>query len=119
MVESGDGQGGLVSSTPGERLWRRILRATMAIPGAKVDRAGFLKSQLTNYCTDEQVRRSIASRPSEAGISMRLIDKLADSCIHGHVVKASGFAFVTGLPGDGLWQEPSLRTRYNSTGMHW
>ena len=99
MVVSGDGQGGLVPSTPGERLWRRILQATMGIPGARVDRAGFLKSQLTNYCTEEQVRRSIASRPAEAGISMVLIDKLADSCIKGHVVKASGFSFVTGLPG--------------------
>ncbi len=83
----------------GERVWRRILRASMALPGAKVDRRSFLYSQLINHCTDEQVLRAIETRPALAGISDDLIDRLADSCIKKHVFGASSISFAAGLPG--------------------
>ena len=71
----------------------------MALPMAKVDRASFLSSQLTSYCDNEVVRQAIESRPALAGVSPEVIDKLADACIRGHVLKASGISFATGLPG--------------------
>ena len=83
----------------GERVWRRILRASMALPGAKVNRRSFLFSQLINHCSEEQVLKAIESRPAAAGISEELIDRLADSCIKGHILKASSISFAAGLPG--------------------
>ena len=81
------------------RVWHRILAASMAIPGAKVNRTAFLRSQLQNYCTEQQVQNAIDTRPAQAGVSHDLVDKLADSCIRGHVIKASGISFAAGLPG--------------------
>ena len=89
----------LPEKSSGEKTWERILRASMALPGAKVDRSSFLASQLWNYCDEQQVSKAIQCRPASAGISPDLIDKLADSCIRSHVLKASGISFAAGLPG--------------------
>lgn len=88
-----------VAQNTGERVWHRILRASMALPGAKVNRGDFLYSQLISHCGEEQVRLAIASRPAVAGIPDEVIGRIADSCIRGHVLKASGISFATGLPG--------------------
>ena len=80
-------------------LWHRILGAAMAIPGATVDRASYLESQLTSHCPREQVAQAIRSRPAVAGISPDLIDSLADSSTRSHVLKATSISFATGLPG--------------------
>lgn len=71
----------------------------MAFPGAKVDRASFLKSQLASHCPGQQVDEAIRTRPARAGISPDLIDSLADSSIKLHVLGASSISFATGLPG--------------------
>ena len=71
----------------------------MAIPGAKVDRQSFLRDQLRPQCDDEQVADAIESNPANAGISSDLIDKMADSVIKSHVMKAAAGAFVAGIPG--------------------
>ena len=80
-------------------VWNRIARASMAIPGAKVDRRDFLYAQLRSYCDERQVCRAIEGRPANAGIAPDVIDKLADSCIKWHVIKAAGISFAAGLPG--------------------
>ena len=80
-------------------LWSRIIATAMAMPGAKVDREGFLTSQLRSNCEPQQLRKAIESRPAVAGVSPEWIDKLADACIKSHTVKAAGISFATGLPG--------------------
>ena len=70
-----------------------------ALPGATVDRASFLESQLISHCPREQVAQAIRGRPAAAGISPDLIDSLADSSTKSHVFKASSISFATGLPG--------------------
>ena len=89
----------LPGESGGEKVWRTILRAAMSLPGAKVDRSSFLASQLWNYCDEQQVSKAIQNRPASAGISRDLIDRLADSCIKSHVLKASSISFAAGLPG--------------------
>ena len=89
----------LPEESNGERLWTRALRTVLALPYAKVDRTSFLRAQLAPHCTAQQVIKAIEGRPSQAGISPELIDKLADSCIRSHVLKASGTSFAAGLPG--------------------
>ena len=89
----------LLEESTGERAWKRILRASMALPQAKVDRSPFLFSQLSSYCDEDQVMKAIRGRPAQAGVSSEVIDMLADACIRGHVLKASGISFATGLPG--------------------
>ncbi len=83
----------------GERVWDRILRASLALPGAKVDRDSFLASQLSNYCSEEQVRKAVQFRPAAAGIPSDVIDRRANASIRSHVMKASAISFASGLPG--------------------
>ena len=80
-------------------LFLKILRATMALPGARVDRASFLRSQLRPHYTDEQVREAIEFNPAHAGMSIDKIDEIADSVIKSHVLRATGTSFAAGLPG--------------------
>ncbi|MDE0005647.1 MAG: type II toxin-antitoxin system HicB family antitoxin [Rhodospirillaceae bacterium] len=87
------------SAVENSMVWKRIIHTSMAIPGAKVDRRSFLYSRLRNYCDERQVHKAIESRPANAGIASELIDKLADSCIKSHVIKATAIAFAAGLPG--------------------
>ena len=89
----------LPEESTGERAWKRILRASMALPGAKVDRSSFLFSQLSSYCGQDRVIALIESRPAQAGVLSEVIDRLADACVRGHVLKASGISFAAGLPG--------------------
>ena len=87
---------------PKWQAWRSLLKASMAIPGARVDRASFLRSQLRSQFSEDHVQKAIESRPALAGIPRDKIDEIAASCIRWHVVKVSTISFVTGLPG-GWW----------------
>ncbi len=89
----------LPEKSRGERVWERVLRASLALPGAKVDRASFLTSQLSSYCDEEQIRKAIQFRPAMVGIPSDMIDKLSDSCIRSHILKAASISFAAGLPG--------------------
>ena len=64
----------------GEKMWARVLRASLALPGAKVDRRAFLRSRLSPYCDEPQVGEAIRGRPARAGVQPEVIDRLADSC---------------------------------------
>lgn len=91
-----------VNDTQGDGASRgvlRVIRAAMSLPGARVNRESFLRSQLRPHCTPHQVEKAIKLRPGDAGIRRRRIDRIADSVIRSHVVKASGLSFAAGLPG--------------------
>ena len=77
----------------------RILRAALGLPGARVDRASFLRSQLRPHFPDEQVEEAVEYNPAHAGMSLDKMDEIADSIIKSHVIKAAGTSFATGLPG--------------------
>ena len=71
----------------------------MSIPGARVDRDSFLRSQLLSYCPEHQVNEAVNGNPASAGVPPEIIDRLGDVVIRGHVVKAAGISFAAGLPG--------------------
>ena len=83
----------------GGGAWDRVMGAALAIPGVKVDRAGFLRSQLAPYCDACQIRLAIEGSPANAGVPSDVIDKLANGVIKRHVAAASGISFAAGLPG--------------------
>ena len=82
-----------------EGVWLKLMRASLSLPYAKVDRSSFLRAQLSPYCDEETVAEAIASRPAQAGVDPATIDRLADACIRRHTVAASGASFAAGLPG--------------------
>ena len=80
-------------------VWNKVLGGILAVPGVKVDRANFLRSQLNTYCDEAEVIKAIESSPAKAGISSKIIDKAAKSCIKFQTGKSTAFAFLLGLPG--------------------
>ena len=56
----------------------RILRAALGLPGARVDRATFLRSQLRPHFPEEQVEGAIEYNPARAGMPIDKIDEIAD-----------------------------------------
>ena len=83
----------------GGAVWDRVMGAALAIPGVKVDRAGFLRSQLAPHCDACQIRLAIEGRPANAGVPSDVIDKLANGSIRLHLASASSLSFAAGLPG--------------------
>ena len=83
-------------------VWRGILKASMSMPGAKVDRPSFLRTQLKSHCDQATVEAAIKCRPALVGISAEEIDELADSCIKWHLAQVTAISFAAGLPG-GWW----------------
>lgn len=89
----------IMGAARGNRIWDRIMSAVLAIPGVKVDRVAFLRSQLKSYCDESRIQLAIEERPANAGVPPEVIDKLANGCINLHVAAASSMSFAAGLPG--------------------
>ena len=79
--------------------WANIIEVSLAIPGARVNRENFLRTQLGSHCDEEQVSKAIESSPAKANISPDIINQIANSCIKWQTRKTSAASFVTGLPG--------------------
>jgi len=79
--------------------FEKMLRAALELPGVGIDRAAFLRRELSKYCDDDVVNEAIAKNPAQAGISSRIIDSIAKSCINYETRKVSAISAVAGLPG--------------------
>lgn len=76
-----------------------VIILALKTPGIKIDRESFLRKELTNKCTYEQIDKAINSTPMEAGISARIIDKVADDVIQFERNCVSGISAALGAPG--------------------
>ena len=76
-----------------------VIRSAMEFPGVKIDRATFLKNELSKYFSDGVVEEAIMSRPAQAGINVKDIDKIARACIQYETMKVSAISAVAGIPG--------------------
>ena len=97
-LEEENGTLEIVESNTDDRVWRRVMHAAVAMPGVKVKREAFLRSQLKSL-EEEQIELAISSRPAAAGVDPDFIDQRANSLIKSHVARASGISFATGIPG--------------------
>lgn len=79
-------------------IWNKVMGAALSMPGVKVDRDDFLKKELKNYCSPEQLNLAISSRPIN-GVSKEIIDRIANACINSHTTKVTTITAVAGIPG--------------------
>ena len=61
----------------GLTVWNGILGAALKIPGARIDRAAFLRSALTPHVASDLVLAAIDRTPAKAGVPKELIAKVA------------------------------------------
>ena len=71
----------------------------LKLPGVHVDRKTFLKKELSNKCLTDVVSVAIDKNPAVAGISMDIIDKVADDVIQSERLAVSGVSAALGAPG--------------------
>lgn len=80
------------------QTWNGILSKAVAMPGVKVSRYEFLRSNLRKFCSDNgQLDRAIDQPVME--LPKRCLDQLAKSCIKNHLRIVSTLSFAYGLPG--------------------
>lgn len=79
-------------------IWNKVMGAALSMPGVKVDRDDFLKKELKNYCSPEQLNLATSNRPIN-GVSKEIIDRIANACINSHTTKVTTIYAVAGIPG--------------------
>lgn len=83
-------------------IWGKVLRTSMAMPGAKINRESYLQKELSKHFPKEVVNNAIQSTPAKAGIPASHIKKIADSSINFHKAGVTTTSFAAGIPG-GWW----------------
>lgn len=83
-------------------VWNRVLRSALKLPGARVDRAAYLRKELSKVFSEDTVQKAIETTPAKAGIPSSAIRAIAQSSIKWHRTGVSATSFATGLPG-GWW----------------
>ena len=84
--------------SPGSKF-AQVLDAAARLPGARIDRAAYLRSALKRHCTEEQIERAIAESPASAGISLQVINDAASTSIKFETSKVTGLSTLAGVPG--------------------
>lgn len=75
------------------------IRSAMEFPGVKINRSAFLKKELAKYFSDDVIAQAIATRPAQAGISVKELDRIAKACINYETMKVSAISAAAGMPG--------------------
>ncbi len=82
-----------------ENVWFDIVRKVLSIPGARVNRALFLKDTLRPHLEEEVIIEAVESTPKKAGIDSKIIERVAKGSINFHVTICTSTSFAAGLPG--------------------
>ena len=77
-----------------------LLKKLVRLRVVRISRERFLRRELRKlHLSDAQIEHAIASDPVSAGISCKLLDKLADDAISFETKKSTAFSFAAGIPG--------------------
>ena len=77
-----------------------FLKKLVRLRGVRISRDDFLRQELRKlHLGDAEIERAIASDPVSAGISRKLLDKLANDAISFETKKSTALSFAAGIPG--------------------
>lgn len=76
-----------------------IIIKSMKIPGIKINRENFLRKELFKYVQPEMIEQAILTNPAKSGVSVEIIDKIADEVIAFERNCVSGISAALGIPG--------------------
>jgi hypothetical protein len=80
-------------------IWYKLLEAALELPGAKLDRREFLKKTFNEYYSNDALEKIISENTVVAGISLKIMDKVANEAINLHSGIATSLSFAAGIPG--------------------
>lgn len=77
-----------------------FMKKILRLRGVRIDRPQFLKSELNKRgVSPEQITRAIDGTPAGSGISIDVLDDIAQSAIDYETRKSTSLSFFAGLPG--------------------
>jgi len=81
------------------KAWYSVLDVVMKLPGVKVDRRAFLKENFSKYYDDDKLSVILEEGTGRAGISIEIMDKVANGVISLHGTLVIGTSTIAGIPG--------------------
>lgn len=88
-------------------VWNRVLGSALALPGARISRATYLRKELPKHFPEDVVQQAIDTTPAKAGIPSSKIRSIAQSSINWHRGCVTAVSAVAGLPG-GWWMAGTI-----------
>ncbi|MEU3513817.1 hypothetical protein ABZ770_00665 [Streptomyces sp. NPDC006654] len=82
-----------------ESRFSAVLLAAAKLPGVRIHREAYLRSALARHCSEDDIRRAIEETPAAAGISVEVLDKVANDSIRYETAKVSALSAAAGIPG--------------------
>ncbi|MFE6333326.1 hypothetical protein ACFVOK_08915 [Streptomyces sp. NPDC057798] len=82
-----------------ESRFSAVLLAAAKLPGVRINREAYLRSALARHCSEDDIRRAIEETPAAAGISVEVLDKVANDSIRYETAKVSALSAAAGIPG--------------------
>lgn len=82
-----------------EAYFNAVLVGAARLPWVRIDRDAYLRKSLGRYCSDAEIRRAIEESPAAAGISLEVLNKVADESIKYETAKVTMVSAAAGIPG--------------------
>ena len=83
----------------GKNKFDSILEKVMKIRGVKINRENFLNKELSNYFSEDIVKKAVQDNPAIAGIEVAEINKIADKVIAYEIRQSTFISTIIGIPG--------------------
>ncbi|MFC4468439.1 hypothetical protein ACFPH6_28515 [Streptomyces xiangluensis] len=82
-----------------ESRFSAVLVGAAKLPGVRINREAYLRSALARHCSEDDIRRAIEETPAAAGITVEVLDKVANDSIRYEAGKVSALSAAAGIPG--------------------
>ncbi|OBA43998.1 hypothetical protein [Gordonia sp. 852002-51296_SCH5728562-b] len=79
--------------------FEQVLRASAQMPGVRINRTKYLRSELKRFCSDEQIDQAVATSPAEAGVPIDVVNRIANSVIKNETGRVTAISAAAGVPG--------------------
>ncbi|QFQ96815.1 hypothetical protein F9278_11955 [Streptomyces phaeolivaceus] len=89
---------GKVNENP-ESRFSAVLLAAAKLPGVRINREAYLRSALARHCSEDDIRKAVEESPAAAGITVEVLDKVANDSIRFETAKVSALSAAAGIPG--------------------
>lgn len=77
-------------------VWDKVLKASLSLPGVRVDYQEFLQKELRPYFSQKEFTEFLEG---ESILPKKIRDRIANGCISYHLTIACGLSAVAGIPG--------------------
>lgn len=85
------------------KIWDALMKATLKLPFAKIDRETFLTKVLSRHLSQEKLEIAIRQKPTDV-LSEEEIGRIAKRCIRWQAIRVTLLSFISAIPsGWMLW----------------